>query len=70
MKSNSSTEHRFDSRTRDELCDIIRNQKKYIQQLQTRVRLNTPDIIQSVTVQKLTEENKVGHTSLKSFLHK
>lgn len=40
----------------DELKEIIRNQRKYNQQLQTRIRLNTPDIIQSPVTEKLKEE--------------
>ncbi len=41
----------------EKLQEIIRNQNKYIQQLQLRVRLNnTPD---GITLGKLTEQNKV-----------
>ncbi|UJR13779.1 hypothetical protein I4U23_000789 [Adineta vaga] len=42
----------------EELREIIRNQNQYIQQLQVRFHVNTPDILQSSTVEKLTEENK------------
>jgi hypothetical protein len=43
----------------DELKEIIRNQRKFTQQLQMRLRLNTPDIIQSPTLEKLNEQNRV-----------
>ncbi|CAF4413194.1 unnamed protein product, partial [Adineta steineri] len=42
----------------EELQEIIYKQNKYIQQLQIRVRISTPDIVQSSTYNKLTEENK------------
>ncbi|CAF0739616.1 unnamed protein product [Rotaria sp. Silwood1] len=40
----------------NELKEIIRNQRKFIQQLQMRVRTNTPDIIQSPTIDKLQQQ--------------
>jgi len=43
----------------DELKEIIRNERRYNQQLQTRIRLNTPDIIQSPVIEKLNEEIQV-----------
>jgi hypothetical protein len=43
----------------NELKEFIRDQRKYIQQLQMRIRLNTPDIIQSSTIEKLNEQNRV-----------
>ncbi|CAF2221594.1 unnamed protein product [Rotaria magnacalcarata] len=46
------------SKSTDELREIIRNQKKYIEQLQKRVRLHVPYIIQPAVLQKLTEQNK------------
>jgi hypothetical protein len=39
----------------EKLQEIIRNLNKYIQQLQMRIRINTPD----VTLERLTEQNKV-----------
>ncbi|CAF2464780.1 unnamed protein product [Rotaria sp. Silwood2] len=39
-----------------ELREIIRNQRKFIQQLQMRVRTNTPDIIQLPTIDKLKQQ--------------
>jgi len=44
----------------DEFREIIRNQRKYNQQLQMRIRLNTPDIIQSPVIEKLNEEIQVN----------
>lgn len=44
----------------DQLKEIIRGQSNYLQQLQTRIRLTTPDLIQSPSVEKLTEENRVS----------
>jgi type IV secretory pathway VirB4 component len=43
----------------DDLKEIIRNQRKYNQQLQTRIRLNTPDLIQSPVIEKLNEQIQV-----------
>jgi len=43
----------------DELKEIITNQRKYIHQLQMRVRINTPDLLQSPTKEKLTEQVQV-----------
>ncbi len=43
----------------DELKEMIRNQRKYNQQLQMRIRLNTPDIIQSPVIEKLNEQIQV-----------
>jgi hypothetical protein len=43
----------------DELKEIISNQRKYIHQLQMRVRINTPDLLQSPTKEKLTEQVQV-----------
>ncbi|CAF0757918.1 unnamed protein product [Rotaria sordida] len=40
----------------NELREIIRNQRKFIQQLQMRVRINTPDIIKSPTIDKLQQQ--------------
>ncbi|CAF1084273.1 unnamed protein product [Adineta ricciae] len=45
----------------EELQNIIRQQNQHIQQLQTRVQISTPDILQSSTLEKLTEENKKLH---------
>jgi len=59
IKSNEEADN-FDAiQNIGELREIIRNQNKYIQQLQLRVRINTPDILQSPTLEKLTEQNKV-----------
>ena len=40
----------------DQLKDIIRNQRKYNQQLQTRIRLNASDVTQSSMIEKLQEQ--------------
>ncbi|UJR33445.1 hypothetical protein I4U23_020890 [Adineta vaga] len=40
----------------DELKEIIRNNRKHLRQLQTRVRINTPDLLQSPTIEKLNEQ--------------
>ncbi|CAF5027640.1 unnamed protein product, partial [Rotaria magnacalcarata] len=56
-KMTDDTNH---SKSTDELREIIRNQKKYIEQLQKRVRLHVPYIIQPAVLQKLTEQNKVS----------
>ena len=52
----------------EELKELIRNQRRLIQQLQMRIRLNIPDIIQSPTiekqVEKLNEQNRVRTTPL------
>jgi len=59
IKSNEQADN-FDAiKNIEELREILRNQNKYIQQLQLRVRINTPDILQSPTLEKLTEQNKV-----------
>ncbi|CAF3506951.1 unnamed protein product [Rotaria sp. Silwood1] len=57
--ANEKIDNSHDIKNIEELQEIIRNQKKYIEQLQIRVRINTPDIIQSGTLQQLTEQNKV-----------
>jgi hypothetical protein len=44
----------------DELREILRNQRKYIQQLQMRVRINAPDLIQLPTEEKLNEQIQVN----------
>lgn len=51
----------------DELKQIVRNQRKFIQQLQMRLRLNTPDIIQSPTIDKLNEQNRVKTSSFEEL---
>ena len=51
-----SNEESVEENDIEKLQEIIRNQNKYIQQLQLRVRLNTPD---GITLGKLTEQNKV-----------
>ncbi|CAF4258997.1 unnamed protein product [Rotaria socialis] len=53
-----TTDNSNDSKSIGELREIIRNQKKYIEQLQKRVRLHVPYIIQPTVLQKLTEQNK------------
>ncbi|CAF1077570.1 unnamed protein product [Rotaria sordida] len=58
IKSNEEMDNSYNIKNIEELQEIIHNQKKYIEQLQLRVRLNTPDIIQSTTLQQLTEQNK------------
>ncbi|CAF1590886.1 unnamed protein product, partial [Adineta steineri] len=40
----------------DELKEIVRNQRKYLQQLQTHVRINTPDLLQLPTLEKFNEQ--------------
>ena len=42
-----------------ELKEIIRNLRKYIYQLQMRVRISTPDLLQSPTIEKLNDEVQV-----------
>ncbi|CAF4732679.1 unnamed protein product, partial [Rotaria sp. Silwood2] len=58
VTSNEKMDHSYDTKNIEELQEIIRNQKKYIEQLQIRIRINAPDIIQSTTLQQLTEQNK------------
>ncbi len=54
--------------TLDDLKEIIRNQQKYNQQLQMRIRLNTPDVIQSPVIEKLNEQIEVKQSQLKNNL--
>ena len=53
----------------DELKAFIRNQRKFIQQLQMRLRLNTPDIIQSPMIEKLNEQNRVKKPTFNELLN-
>ena len=52
----------------EELQGIIRQQNQYIQQLQAHGQISTPDIFQSSTLEKLTEENKVCSIQLLKLL--
>ena len=50
----------FDSiQDRNELLRIVRQQQKYIQQLQLHARVAGPDILQSPSSDRLAEQNKV-----------
>ncbi|CAF3599141.1 unnamed protein product [Rotaria sp. Silwood1] len=65
--ANEKIDNSHDIKNIEELQEIIRNQKKYIEQLQIRVRINTPDIIQSGTLQQLTEQNKISPENRTEF---
>ena len=45
----------------EELQQIIHNQNKYIQQLQIRIRIHAPDVVQNSRPDRLIEENQVRH---------
>lgn len=48
------------NQTIEELQQVIENQNKYIQQLQIRIRIHAPDVIQtSSRPDRLVEENQV-----------
>ena len=49
-----------------ELKEIIVNQRKFIQQLQLRIRVNTPDLIQLPNMEKLAKQNQVDSSSFPS----
>jgi len=61
IKSNENIDESYDQKNIEDLQEIIRNQNKYIQQLQIRIRISTPDIIHASTSDKLIEQNKVKH---------
>jgi len=63
-ESNKITDDLITIENLDELKEIIRNQRKYNQQLQTRIRLNTPDLIQSPIIEKLNEQIQVNNLNL------
>ena len=44
----------------DQLRAIIRNQRKHIQQLQMRVQISTPDLLQTPATEKLNEQVQVS----------
>lgn len=60
MDSNKIHDELSNIKDIDELKEIICNQQKFIQQLQMRIRLNTPDIIQSSTIDKLNQQIQVN----------
>jgi len=61
IKSNENINEFYDQKKIEDLQEIIRNQNKYIQQLQIRIRISTPDIIHASTSDKLIKQNKVKH---------
>lgn len=67
IQSNDQIDHLNSSKNIEELRKIVSNQNKYIQQLQIHVRLNTPNVIQTPTSDKLIEENRVN-ISKRKFL--
>ncbi|CAF1983551.1 unnamed protein product [Rotaria magnacalcarata] len=56
MDLNKRSEDLTEIRNIDELKEMIHNQRKFIQQLQMRVRINTSDIIQSPIIGKLKQQ--------------
>ena len=59
VKSNDRTNRLHSNQTIEELQQIIENQNKYIQQLQIRIRIHTPEVIYSSGTNRLVEENQV-----------
>jgi len=59
IKSNEKNDQFYDNKNIEDLQEIIRNQNKYIQQLQIRIRINTSDVVHTSTSDKLIEQNKV-----------
>lgn len=61
-KSSSTiqSDHFNNNQNIEELHEIISNQNKFIQQLQIRVRINSPNTIQTSTSDNLIEQNKVN----------
>ncbi|CAF0728447.1 unnamed protein product [Adineta ricciae] len=55
-ESKNSRDDLTDITNLDQLREIIRNQRKHIQQLQMRVRISTPDLLQIPAVEKLNEQ--------------
>ncbi|CAF4295089.1 unnamed protein product [Rotaria socialis] len=56
MDLNKRSDDLTEIRNIDELKEMIHNQRKFIQQLQMRVRIKTSDIIQSPTIDKLNQQ--------------
>lgn len=59
VKSNDRTNRLHPHQNIEELQQIIENQNKYIQQLQIRIRIHTPEVIHSSGSNRLVEENQV-----------
>ncbi|CAF1017675.1 unnamed protein product [Adineta ricciae] len=66
-ESKNSRDDLTDITNLDQLRELIRNQRKHIQQLQMRVRISTPDLLQTPAIEKLNEQVQNLNLAIDSY---